>query len=144
MRIYFGKYFTPEIFLKSESCSTTCIFWPGRRCSDSLMILGITTWYFGDTVTVCISYLLSIYFCITISLSIKFCQPLKTNRTLLLHKKHAKRVIKAIIAIILMKLAPIHGNNKMWILMTRENIVMFFTLREGRGYRISFVVKGLR
>ena len=62
----------------------------------------------------------------------------------MLHKKHAKRVIKRIIAMILMKLAPIHGNNKMWILMTLENIVMFFTLRESRGYRISFVVKGLR
>src|ERR1035437_1729825 len=39
---------------------TTCSFWPGRRPSDSRMRLGITTWYFGDTVTESITDHLSI------------------------------------------------------------------------------------
>jgi len=36
---------------------------------------------------------------------------IESSFTLLLHKKHAKGVIKRIIAMILMKLASIHGNN---------------------------------
>jgi len=62
----------------------------------------------------------------------------------MLHKKHAKGIIKTIKAMISVKLAPIYGNNKWWTPMDQENFVMFFTLRESRVYRISCVVKGSR
>src|SRR5271166_6949555 len=34
-----------------------CIFWPALRCSDSRICCGMTTWNFGDSMTVFISLL---------------------------------------------------------------------------------------
>jgi len=42
--------------------SMTFIFWPGRSCRESLIFFGMTTWYFGETVTVVIMASKSIAF----------------------------------------------------------------------------------